>query len=68
MLKVAILIWVILSVAFAGSLVIVVLVVPAAAQADMRMIPIAAAVGALLAIPASIFVAKRILALTAKRG
>ncbi|WP_234050925.1 MULTISPECIES: hypothetical protein [unclassified Xanthobacter] len=68
MLKIASLIWVILSVAFAGSLVILVLAVPSPAQTDMRAIPIAAAVGALLAIPASLFVAKRIIAMTTKRG
>ncbi|MFG1401735.1 hypothetical protein [Xanthobacter sediminis] len=66
MLKVALLIWVILSVAFAGSLVLIVLLVPSPAQTDMRAIPVAAAVGALLAIPASLFVAKRIMALSAK--
>ncbi len=68
MLKVAVLIWSVLAVAFAGILVMVVLNVPTPAQEDMRAIPIAAAIGAVLAIPASIFVAKRILALTAKPG
>ncbi|MDQ0505491.1 hypothetical protein [Xanthobacter agilis] len=64
MLKLASLIWSILAVAFAGALIIVVLNVPTPAQEDMRAIPIAAAIGALLAIPAAIYVAKRIMALT----
>lgn len=67
MLKLAILIWSILAVAFAGTLILIVLVVPAAAQADARAIPIAAAIGAVLAIPAALFVTKRILALS-KQG
>lgn len=66
MLKLAILIWSILAVAFAGTLIIVVLNVPTPAQEDMRAIPVAAVIGALLAIPAAIFVARRILALTSK--
>ncbi|MGQ3674404.1 hypothetical protein ACT6QH_02725 [Xanthobacter sp. TB0139] len=69
MLKLAALIWAILSVTFAGILIMVVLLVPSLnAFQDMRAIPIAAAVGALLAVPASLFVAKRILALTAPRN
>ncbi|WP_454915494.1 hypothetical protein [Xanthobacter sediminis] len=67
MLKLAILIWSILAVAFAGALILIVLTMQASAQTDMRAIPIAAAVGVLLAIPAAIFVSKRILALT-KQG
>ncbi|MFG1477909.1 hypothetical protein V5F53_04495 [Xanthobacter sp. V4C-4] len=64
MLKLAILIWSILAVAFAGTLILIVLVVTSTAQADARAIPIAAGIGALLAIPAAIFVSKRILALS----
>lgn len=65
-MKLAILIWSILAVAFAGTLIIVVLAMQTTAHEDMRAIPIAAAVGAVLAIPAAIFVSRRILALTQK--
>lgn len=66
MLKIAILVWLMLATVFAGAAVLVVLSLPSLAGQDMRLIPIAAGVGALIAIPFSVLVAKRILALTAK--
>ncbi len=65
MLKIAILIWSILSVTFAGAAILGVLSFPSLGGQDMRLIPIVAAVGALLAVPVSVYVAKRILAVTA---
>ncbi|MGE4373822.1 MAG: hypothetical protein AB7E29_13175 [Xanthobacter sp.] len=68
MLKLAALIWAILAVTFAGILIMVVLLVPGLnAFEDMRAIPVAAAIGAVLAIPAALLVAKRVYALTAPR-
>lgn len=68
MLKIAILMWVILSTTFAGAGILALLSTPSLGGQDMRLIPIVAAVGALLAVPVSVFVAKRILAVTAPRG
>lgn len=67
MMKIAVLIWSILAVTFAGMLIIVVLLAPGLNTLDWRAIPIAAAIGVLLAIPAALFVAKRIYAMTAPR-
>ncbi|MDI4665895.1 hypothetical protein K9U40_16415 [Xanthobacter autotrophicus] len=68
MLKIAILVWLILGTTFAGAAIVFVLATPSLAGQDMRLIPIAAAIGALVAIPAAFVVAKRILAVTAKQG
>ncbi len=67
MMKIAVLIWSILAVTFAGMLIMVVLLAPGLNTLDWRAIPIAAAIGAVLAIPAAIFIAKRIYAMTAPR-
>lgn len=66
MLKIAVIVWMILSVAFAGAAILFVLATPSLAGQDMRLIPVAAAIGAVVAIPFSVLVAKRILAVTAK--
>lgn len=66
MLKIAILVWLVLATTLAGAAVLVVLSLPSLAGQDMRLIPIAAGVGAVVAIPFAVLVAKRILALTAK--
>lgn len=66
MLKIAIIVWLILSVTFAGAAIMAVLAVPSLAGQDMHLIPIAAAIGAVVAIPAAFVVAKRILAATVK--
>ncbi len=67
MMKIAVLIWSILAVTFAGMLIMVVLLAPGLNTLDWRAIPIAAAIGSVLAIPAALFVAKRIYAMTAPR-
>ncbi|MFG1378985.1 hypothetical protein [Xanthobacter autotrophicus] len=67
MLKIAILVWLVLATTFAGAAIMFVLAMPSLAGQDMRLIPIAAAIGAVVAIPAAYVVAKRILAVTAKQ-
>lgn len=66
MLKIAILVWLMLATVFAGAAILAVLALPSLAGQDMRLIPIAAGAGAVVAIPFAVLVAKRILALTAK--
>jgi len=66
MLKIATIVWPILAVAFAGALILVVLSIPSLNAQDGRLLIIAAAVGALLALPVAAVVAKRILALTVR--
>ncbi len=66
MLKIAVIVWMIAGTVLAGIAIMVVLAVPTLAVHDMRYIPIAAAVGALIAIPLAYVVAKKIVALTAR--
>ena len=66
MLKVAIIVWLMLATVFAGVGILAVLSMPSLAGQDMRLIPIVAGIGALLAVPVAAFVAKRILALNAR--
>lgn len=67
MIKLASLIWIMLGTTLAGIAVMVVLVVPSLAADTMRLLPIAAAAGALVAIPISMWIAKRIQAQAAVR-
>lgn len=68
MLKLAALIWMILGITLAGILVIVIVTVPSLYAQGMRLIPIAAVVGFILAIPAAIVIAKKIESATARRA
>ena len=68
MFKVAIIIWLMLGTVFAGAAILAVLAMPSLAGQDMKLIPIVAGIGAVVAIPFAIVVAKRILALTAKQA
>ncbi|MFG1201273.1 hypothetical protein V5F29_02625 [Xanthobacter aminoxidans] len=68
MLKIAILVWLVLATTFAGAAVLAVLSIPSLAGQDMRLIPIAAGAGAVVAIPFALIIAKRILALTATKA
>ncbi len=68
MLKLAVLIWMMLGITLAGILVIVIVTVPSLYAQGMRLIPIAAAVGFALAVPASIVIAKKIESATARRA
>lgn len=67
MLKIAILVWLMLATTLAGAGVLVVLSIPSLAGQDMRLIPIAAAIGAVAAIPFAVYIARRILAMTVNK-
>lgn len=67
MSKLASLIWIMLATTLAGILVTVVLVLPQLAQDSMRLIPVAALAGAVIAIPLSMMIASRIKAQTPRR-
>lgn len=60
MLKVAILIWIMLGTVFAGSALTAVLTVQGLAASPMKIIPLAALAGFVLAMPLSYLVATRI--------
>ncbi|SON56897.1 hypothetical protein HDIA_3356 [Hartmannibacter diazotrophicus] len=60
MLKVAVLIWIMLGVTLAGSFVTVIVTVPSLYADGMRLIPLVAGAGFLLAMPLAFLVAKRI--------
>jgi hypothetical protein len=64
MLKIAVLVWLMLGVTFAGAALTVVLAVPSLSAGAMKLLPIVSLVGFVVAIPASIYVAKKILAVT----
>lgn len=68
MFKIAILVWLILGITLAGIGVMAVLLVPALNSQDMSLIPIAAGIGAVVAIPFAVLIAKHILSLTKSRG
>lgn len=68
MLKIAILVWMVLGVTLAGSLIVAVVAVPGLQGQDMNLIPLVAAAGFVIAIPAALLIAKKINALTAPRG
>lgn len=63
MLKLASMIFTILSTTLAGTAVLIVLAVPSLADQGMKLIPVAAAIGAAVALPLSFLVAKRIFAM-----
>ncbi len=65
MWRLAVLLWVIMGTVFAGIFVTVVLLVPGLAVQAMKLIPIVATIGAVLAIPFSFLAAKAIAARTA---
>lgn len=68
MLKVAILVWLMLATVLAGVCIMVVLTVPSLMARDMNLIPIAAGIGAVIAIPFALYVAKRIVAIGSKHA
>lgn len=55
-----------LATVFAGAAMVAVLVLPSLSGQDMHLLPVAAAAGAVVAIPFALLVAKRILTMTAK--
>lgn len=62
MSKLSTVIWIMLGITFAGAFGLVVLATPSLAGEAAELLPWAALAGFVVAIPASIFVAKRILA------
>jgi len=67
MTRLATLIWIMLGITFAGILGLVILAVPSLASEAAETLPWAALAGFVLAIPASVFVARKILAETRSR-
>lgn len=67
MFKIALLVWVVLGVTVAGAALTLVLTVPSLQPNAMKLLPIFAGIGFVVAIPASFVVAKKILAQTGGR-
>ncbi len=67
MAKLATVIWIMLGIAFAGVFGLVVLATPALANEAAELLPWVALAGFVAAVPASVFVARRILAQTGNR-
>jgi len=65
--KLAVLIWIMLGITVAGVFGLVVLAVPMLARDAAELLPWAALAGFIVAIPASVIVAKRILAVSGNR-
>jgi len=61
MARIVLLVHTILGTTLAGILVLVTLVVPSLAEQGMKLIPLAAAIGFVAAIPVSIWISRRIL-------
>lgn len=64
MYKVAALVWIVVGVTMAGIAMIPVLTVPQLSHDPMKMIPIVCAAAAVIAMPISLWIAKRIQALS----
>jgi len=60
MLKISIVVWIVLGTALAGSAMIAVLSIPGLATQGMKVIPVAASFGFLIAMPLSYLIARRI--------
>jgi hypothetical protein len=67
MAKLATLLWIVLGITFAGVLGLVILATPALAPEAAETLPWAALVGFILAIPASVVVARKILEVSGNR-
>lgn len=67
MARLATVIWIMMGITFAGAFALVVLSVPSLAREATETLPWAALAGFVLAIPASIYVARRILQDTGPR-
>lgn len=61
MVKVALLVHMILATALAGALIIVIVSIPSLSEQGMKLIPIAVGAGIVAAIPASLWLSRRIL-------
>ena len=60
MFKIAHLVWMVLGTVFAGAAIVVVLAIPALASQEMRLLPLAALGGLIVAIPVSWLIARTI--------
>ncbi len=67
MLRLAVLVWIVLGTTLAGSFLIPVLALPELQAQAMRILPLAAAAGFVLAIPFAWLIARRIDAATRRR-
>lgn len=67
MAKLATVMWIVIGIVFAGGFGLVVLATPALSNEAAELLPWAALAGFIVAIPASIFVARRILAESGNR-
>jgi hypothetical protein len=61
MLRLATLLWALVGTTLAGTFILAVVSIPAFASQGMRLIPMAAAAGAVLAVPVAVVVARLIL-------
>ncbi|MDC7787474.1 hypothetical protein PQJ75_09355 [Rhodoplanes sp. TEM] len=68
MLKLAVLVWMMLGTTLAGALVVVIVSVPSLYNQGMSLIPIAAAAGFVLAVPAAFLIARKIDQATARHA
>ncbi|EJW13421.1 hypothetical protein A33M_3841 [Rhodovulum sp. PH10] len=68
MLKLAVLVWMMLGITLAGSLIVVVVAVPSLYAQGMNLIPVAGLAGFVVAIPIALVLAKKIYAATAPRA
>lgn len=64
MFKVAVLVWIVLGATFAGMALTLTLTIPALQANAMKLLPIFSLAGFVVAIPASWYVAKKILAVS----
>lgn len=64
MFKVALLVWIVAGATFAGAALTIVLAVPSLSSNAMKLLPIFALVGFVVAIPISLWIARKVLALT----
>jgi hypothetical protein len=68
MLKLAALVWIVLGATMAGMFVTVIVTVPALYDQGMKLIPVVAIAGFVVAIPLAVLVARKILETTAPRA
>jgi hypothetical protein len=67
MLKLASLIWIVLGATVAGSLVVVIVSVPSLYDNGMKLIPIVAIAGFVIAIPLAVWIARQIMGAASPR-
>lgn len=60
MLRLSLMLWSLVGTTLAGTFILAVVAIPGLADQAMRLIPIAAAAGAVLALPVALLIARRI--------